>query len=157
MLFFDVILNGCNGCCVAFQQVSQLMVYHHYIKYGAASGVTGSIALGASVWNVNILCLQICLGEIPRKFGRNLGLLFAVRTESPDKTLGDDYVQGCSDRAQRNSEILQAVFVDGLEDALRERSWNRENFDDETAMLTSAEIRMGILQAEYEECGNNGT
>ena len=25
MLFFDVILNGCNGCCVAFQQVSQLM------------------------------------------------------------------------------------------------------------------------------------
>ena len=54
------------------------------------------------------------------------------------------------------ADLLQEVFVDGLESTLKERSWNQDSFDDEAAMLTSAEIRMSLLLQEYEESGNNG-
>ncbi|CAI4218140.1 unnamed protein product [Parascedosporium putredinis] len=53
------------------------------------------------------------------------------------------------------TDVLHEAFVEGLEAKLKERSWNLDSFDDEYAMLTSAEIRMSLLLQEYEESGNN--
>lgn len=52
-------------------------------------------------------------------------------------------------------DVLHEVFLEGLEDKLKERSWDREKFNEEATMLTSSEIRMSLLLQEYEESGNN--
>ena len=53
------------------------------------------------------------------------------------------------------ADLLQDVFMDGLEEKLKGRSWYPEKFEEEAAMLTSAEIRMSLLLQEYEESGGN--
>ena len=53
------------------------------------------------------------------------------------------------------ADLLQEVFMNGLEEKLKGRSWYPEKFEEEAAMLTSAEIRMSLLLQEYEEGGGN--
>ncbi|SPO03873.1 uncharacterized protein DNG_06556 [Cephalotrichum gorgonifer] len=59
------------------------------------------------------------------------------------------------DKEKPPADVLQEVFLGGLQAKLQERCWNMENFNEETAMVTSAEIRMSLLLHEFEESGGN--